>query len=407
MSAEAACLGLRPRIRAADRHEIRQPSMRTEPFKVIVWGPGTIGRACLREVLGSPAYELVGVLAYSESKQGRDAGELVGERPVGVRATTDKEAILALDADVVLHAAQMAADMTASDRDVVALLKSGKNVISSTGYHYPFRHGRDYVEMLHRACKQGGASLLGTGVHPGFMGDILALTLSGLCSHVETLTIREFVDVSHSANVAGLQLVGFNGDPAELQKRDNPLFHILERYWGDTLAYLARVMFDEDARIERRTTFVPGAEEIRIPGLTIAKGRVAATRHVLTAAIDGKVRLIIDEYLYQTKLTRPYPYVDSADFYEVEIEGRPTSVRMRMAMKASLARNIDFWPDDPTGQAWYATATPMLQAIPLVVPAEPGLMLAETPRHFLKDPRGHQTMRSFVRRELSRLGIEP
>jgi hypothetical protein len=381
--------------------------MRTDPFRVVVWGPGTIGRACIREVIKTPGYELVGVLAYSDSKNGQDAGELIGEKPIGVRVTTDKEAIYALDADVVLHSAKMAADMASIDQDVVSILSSGKNVISSTSYHYPFRHGRPYVEMLHEACKRGSSSLLGTGVHPGFMGDVLALTLSGLCNHVDTLTIREFIDVSHTGKAEGLQRSGFNGDPAELENEDNPIFHLLERYWGDSLAYLARVMFDEDAKIERRTTFVPAAEEIQTARLTIARGRVAAIRHVLSATIGGYARLVVDEYLYYTEHSRPFPYVDSADFYEIEIEGRPSSVRMRLATKASLVQNIDFWPNDPTGPAWYATATPMMQAVPLVVPAKPGLMLAETSRHFVHDVRHHLSMPEFVRRELIRLGIEP
>ena len=380
--------------------------MRTEPFKVVVWGPGVIGRACIREMLKSPAYKLVGVLAFNPDNNGRDIGDLAGQAPIGVRATTDKEAIFALDADVVLHAAQLSLDLTQIDRDVVRLLKSGKSVISATSYQYPFRHGREYVEMLHNACIQGASSLLGTGVHPGFMGEILSLTLSGLCNEIDELTIREFVDLSHMTNAAGLESVGYNGDPVELESQDNPIFHVLERYWGDTLAFLGRVMFDEKVTIKRRTSFVAATEDIQIPVLTIKQGRTAAIRHVLTATVAGKTRLTIDEYLYHTEKSRPYSYVDASDFYEVEIEGRPSSLRMRMALKASLARNLDFWPDDPTPQAWYATATPMVQAIPLVVSADPGLMLPEVPRHFVKNMKEYLTMPEIVRRELTRLGIE-
>jgi hypothetical protein len=380
---------------------------RKEPIKVIVWGPGTVGSACIRQLLQSPGYELVGVLAYDSNKNGRDVGALLGGAPTGTRATTDKNAIVALDADIVLHAARPAADHTLIDQDVVALLESGKSVISATSYQYPFRHGRDYVEMLHNACSRGGSRLLGTGVHPGFMGEILALTLSGLCTQIDTLTIREFVNLAHQKNAQGLAMFGFNGDPLEQANKDNPLYHMLERYWGDTLAFLARVMFDEEARIERHTYFVAATEDVKIPAMTIARGRTAAIRHVLTASIGGKPRLTIDEYLYHTPKNRPYPYVDAADFYEVEIEGRPSSLRMRMALKASLAQDLDFWPGDPTPQAWYATATPMLQAIPTVMRAEPGLMLPEVPRHFVQDVKQYLSMTELVRRELIRLGIEP
>jgi hypothetical protein len=401
----------RRRRRAAGRRggtldEGNGRKMRKGPVKVIVWGPGTVGSACIRQLLKTPGYELVGVLAYDPNKNGRDVGALVGAAPTSTRATTDKSAIFGLDADVVLHAVRPA-DRTLIDQDVVKLLESGKSVISATSYQYPFRHGREYVEMLHSACRRGGSRLLGTGLHPGFMGEILALTLSGLCTQIDTLTIREFVNLSHQKNAQGLRMFGFDGDPVEQATQDNPLYHMLERYWGDTLAFLARIMFDEEARIERRTSFVAATEDVHIPAMTIAKGRTAAIRHVLTASISGKPRLTIDEYLYHTPKNRPYPYVDSADFYEVEIEGRPSSLKMLMALKASLAQNLDFWPGDPTPQAWYATATPMVQAIPTVMRAEPGLMLSEVPRHFVQDVKKYLTMTELVRQELIRLGIQP
>ena len=218
---------------------------------------------------------------------------------------------------------------------------------------------------------------------------------------------QEFVNLAHQKNAQGLMMFGFNGDPIEQTKQDNPIYHMLERYWGDTLAFLARIMFDEEARIERHTTFVAATEDVHIPAMTLAKGRTAAIRHLLTASISGQPRLTVDEYLYHTPKNRPHPYVDAADFYEVEIEGRPSSVMMRMALKASLARDLDFWPGDPTPQAWYATATPMLQSIPAVLRAEPGLMLPEVPRHFVQDIKKYLTMPELVRQELHRLGITP
>jgi len=53
------------------------------------------------------------------------------------------------------------------------------------------------------------------GVHPGFMGEILALTLGGLCTQIDTLTIPEFVNLSHQKNPQGLRMFGFDGDPVE------------------------------------------------------------------------------------------------------------------------------------------------------------------------------------------------
>ena len=62
--------------------------MDKKPYKVIVWGPGYMGSAVIKELLTRPEFELVGVLAYSDSKNGIDAGEMLGIDPIGVKMTT-------------------------------------------------------------------------------------------------------------------------------------------------------------------------------------------------------------------------------------------------------------------------------------------------------------------------------
>jgi hypothetical protein len=73
-------------------------------LRVIQWATGGVGRAAIEGILDHPELELAGCLVYSDDKDGRDAGELIGRGPVGVTATKDVEAILALDADCVVYA---------------------------------------------------------------------------------------------------------------------------------------------------------------------------------------------------------------------------------------------------------------------------------------------------------------
>src|SRR5207253_183397 len=103
---------------------------------------GSVGKICIREMLKRPEFRLVGVLAYSESKAGKDAGELVGLGPIGIKVTTDQEAIYAMDADVVIWAGLPVADPEALDEIVLRLLESGKSVVTASRYHYPARHGK-------------------------------------------------------------------------------------------------------------------------------------------------------------------------------------------------------------------------------------------------------------------------
>ena len=55
------------------------------PIRVVQWTTGNVGRRCLRAIVANPQFELVGCFAWSDAKAGRDAGELAGIEPVGVK----------------------------------------------------------------------------------------------------------------------------------------------------------------------------------------------------------------------------------------------------------------------------------------------------------------------------------
>ena len=73
-------------------------------IRLVQWTTGNISRAAVKGVLERPDLELVGVYAYSADKVGKDVGELCDlDGPLGVRATNDIDAILALKPDCVLY----------------------------------------------------------------------------------------------------------------------------------------------------------------------------------------------------------------------------------------------------------------------------------------------------------------
>lgn len=98
------------------------------------------GRALRTALLAPERFQVVGVKVFSPHKHGRDIGELVGLPPVGVKATTSKAEILALDADCVVHTPTTPALLQGADLDVLDLLASGKNVVSGASHHNPAMH---------------------------------------------------------------------------------------------------------------------------------------------------------------------------------------------------------------------------------------------------------------------------
>ena len=72
-------------------------------YKVIQWATGGVGRASIEGIIDHPELELVGCWVHSESKDGVDVGTLIGRDPIGVLATRDVDALIAVGADCVVY----------------------------------------------------------------------------------------------------------------------------------------------------------------------------------------------------------------------------------------------------------------------------------------------------------------
>ena len=146
-------------------------------FRVIQWATGNVGRAAVEGILAHPELELVGAWVHAEAKSGRDVGELCGLPPVGVRATTSAEELLELAPDCVVYSPLLA------DRAVVQrLLEAGVNVVTPLDWFHPFSSAG--VSELEAACRKGGVTLHGTGIHPGGITERFPLMISAMSRDV-------------------------------------------------------------------------------------------------------------------------------------------------------------------------------------------------------------------------------
>src|SRR6201998_702463 len=108
-------------------------------MRVVVWSTGGVGTVAIDAISRRPDLELVGVWGHSPEKVGKDAGELAGIEPLGVAATNDADALIALAPDCVVYAASGPERDGAAVPDYLRLLKAGINVVStsSTSLVYP------------------------------------------------------------------------------------------------------------------------------------------------------------------------------------------------------------------------------------------------------------------------------
>lgn len=378
--------------------------MKREPYRVLVWGPGALGCACLRELVRREDLEVVGVLGYSPSKEGVDVGELIGQPPIGVAVTTDKERAFALDADAVLYTGMLPFDAATMESDVVRLLESGKNVISATAFHYAHNRGDAYVEKFETACRRGNSCLHGTGENPGFWFERVALTLAGACNDVEQLKLYEFADLATSGSSQQLLEGICFGLTAEEAAGPGPMDELWKEYYFVEILNMGSIaLFGQplDRVVHEPTHYVAETDIVLAKSqgdpmdMKITKGHVSAMTHSFTGYLDDRPRLSIAVNWFLRAKNSPFP-VKSEHSWRVELEGRPVSLRCDIGAFASLEADLEFRPGDNTTSTYYLTAVTMVQAIPVLCGHEPGIVYPSVFAHATTDLRTLEGRRSVV-----------
>lgn len=345
-------------------------------IRVIQWATGSLGKTCLRQVIEHPDLDLVGLYVYSERKVGKDAGEIARRGQTGVIATNSVDEILALDADVVLHLPLNPPETLAEHDEIIkSLLRSGKSVITTVAHTYPAAEGPAYLKGFEDACKEGGSVLFGTGVNPGFIGERLAVMLTGVCAKVDRVTVKEVYDVTEVLSPGFIfDLMGVGKSVDEV--RDGPRARIIFRHiFGEVVAYVGHalgVAFDE---IVEDHEFAIADAEIKLPVGSVAPGGVVNFRWRFHGMKDSKPFFTI-QMLWIAD--RSIPGWDLADGWEIDIEGLP-GVKARVDLVEPIGQR------DRTKAMQYCVAGTVIRAIPHVMKAEPGVLVmpsfgAYTPR---------------------------
>lgn len=330
--------------------------MAMQRYRVVQWATGKVGTLALRQFIENEAFELVGVYVTNPEKVGKDAGEIAGLAPTGVIATNDADAIVALDADCV-HFAPRQEDIEM----VCRLLRSGKNVVSPLGPFYPTARYRAQLEKIDRACRDSGSSFHGSGIHPGFAGDLLPLTLTRLMGRIDHIHLYEIVD--HLANPSQyIGLMGFGRDPEELRakpRRAPDAHYIFSQSMAMVVESLGKKIDDVTAKLELATA----RNDIAYPGGVVRRGTVAGQHYEWTAWADGKP--LLTYHCIWTLGQDVEPRWNTGETcYRVVIEGDPP---LEMTLMGGVGKN---------GRRSFPGWTALLgvSAIPAVCDAAPGIV---------------------------------
>lgn len=335
-------------------------------YRVICWGTGSIGKTCLRQVIDHADLALVGLRVYSARKAGRDAGEIARRSSTGVIATTDVREILATDADVVIHTPRIQTPLEFHDRDLVALLESGKNVITTVGHHYPAAHGPARVALFEDACRTGGTTFFGAGVNPGFVVERLLLAATGMCTQLDSAWVRETIECSRMREPGFVfDVMGMGRSPGQLDLRTGELAALYDAHFLEVLGAFADGLGLRYDRVESDHQVVITPRDLQVAAGTIRAGTVAATEWRWHGIVDG-ARFFTLSINWIMDWDLPGYREGPRDHWQMGLRGKP-GIELRINMVE---------PDEPgvmTMAAQYATAAPVIRAIPDVCAAAPGI----------------------------------
>ena len=309
-------------------------------YRTVLFGVGAIGTGIGRLAAQQPDVELVGAIDGAADKAGKPLYDVLGiAAPAGApdpAVGPDAEAALASQQPhVVLHAT--GSYLTDVLPQLITSVRHGANVISTCEeLSYPWQRHPELAKQLDAEAKAHGITVLGTGINPGFVMDTLVVALSGACQRVDRIRLARIVDVSTRREQLQRKVgVGLTVDEFQAKVATGRFGHVglKESCWlvAEGLGWRLDSL---DETIE--------------PVLS-AGGNAAGMHQTALGTASGRV--VIEAVVHMSAgAERPRD--------EIEIEGTPP-VRM------TIAGGI---------QGDTATAAVIVNAIPRVVAAQPGLL---------------------------------
>ena len=340
-------------------------------YRTVLWGTGNVGRHAIAGIDARPDLELVGVWVSSPEKVGRDAGELAGlGRSLGVAATGDANEVLALEPDCVVHAAMADHRIGEALADIEKILRSGTNVVSSGPVFLQFPTGvvpDDMVDPLRAAAAETGVSLWVNGIDPGFANDWLPLVMTSVSERIEEVRCLEILNyATYDQPMVMFDIMGF-GRPLD----DVPLLllpGLLTMAWGSVVRQLAAGLGVELDDVEEHYERIPAPRDIAVASGKIPTGTAAALRFEVRGVRGGKPVVVLEHVTRLADDLKPeWPQPPGQGGYRVIVRGEPNY---------TLDLQLVGTDGDHNTAGLKATAMRLVNAIPAVVEARPGLLTA-------------------------------
>jgi hypothetical protein len=323
-----------------------------QPIRVVQWGLGAMGSGMARLALTKPGLELVGAISHQPDFVGCDLGDVLGAGSrLGVTVSDDPETVLAQSgADVVA----LANTSWARDQmpDLRLALTARANCVSIAEELADVEaQSPELAAEIDALAKANGVSVVGTGVNPGFVLDLLVVTLSAGCHSVERIEAERVNDLSpYGRTVMASQGVGVTPDAFRAGVANGSIVgHV---GFPESIHVISAALGLGVDRIEQTREPIISSVRRETPHVVVEPGMVAGCRHV-GVGFRGDTEVV--RLVHPQQIHPQAEGQDTGDY--IHIDGEPD---VHMAIK----------PEIPGGQATIGIA---VNVIPHLVATSPGL----------------------------------
>lgn len=337
--------------------------------RVVAWSSGNVGRHALAGIDAHPELELVGLFVSHPEKVGRDAGDLAGlGRALGVTATGDATALLALRPDCIVHTAMADDRLIEALADLELFLRAGVNVVSSGPVFLQFpAPGDPLAAPLQGAAVEGKASLWVNGIDPGFANDVLPLVLTGVSERIDEVRCLEILNyATYNQPMVLFDIMGFARPVDEVPMLLQP--GVLTMAWGSVVRQIAAGLGIELDSIEEAYERVVAPETFDVDAGPVPAGTAAGLHFEVRGLRHGRPVIVLEHVTrLRDDLAPEWPQPAGQGCYRVVVTGEPTY---------TLDLQLLGTDGDHNTAGLKATAMRLVNAVPAVVAAPPGLLTA-------------------------------
>jgi hypothetical protein len=164
-------------------------------IRVLHVGLGPVGAAIARQIATRKGFQLVGGIDIDPSKADRDLGEVIGlGRHTRIKVSLEPaKAIKSTRPHVVVLAT--GSTLKSVSPQIEQIVKARVPIVSTTEeLAYPTDRNRRLWRRLDALARRAKVAVLGTGINPGFVMDVLPLVLTTPCERVDAIVVNRVID---------------------------------------------------------------------------------------------------------------------------------------------------------------------------------------------------------------------